>query len=71
MENEKDQETIQKLLPLWRKLCLGTHELFQKVAAVGLAPINWVKDQIDGTADWKTMEAKLDEADRKKRLGTV
>ncbi|MFS6835652.1 hypothetical protein, partial [Staphylococcus aureus] len=68
IENQKDQDTIQKLLPPWRKFLLSTHEMFRKVANVVLIPAVWLLEQFDGTADWKTREAYLDEVERKKRL---
>lgn len=60
MNDQKDQETMQKLLPAWRKALLGVHEAGRKVVEFVTMPFTWVLEQVNGTADWKAMEARLD-----------
>jgi hypothetical protein len=67
MNDQKDQETMQKLLPTWRKALLSVHETGRKVVEFVTIPFTWLSDQINGTADWKATEARLDRAEARKQ----
>lgn len=71
MNEQKDQDTIRKLLPTWRQFCLNMHDALRKSAEFVCTPFTWFMDQVNGTADWKAMEARLDAEARKKALKTA
>lgn len=71
MNEQKDQDTMRKLLPTWRRVCLNVHETLRKGVEFVCIPFTWLLEQANGTADFRAAEARYDEAARKAKKQTA